>query len=111
MAHYAFIDENNTVIQVIVGIDENELINGISPEQWYGDFTGQQCIRTSYNGKIRKQYAAIGGSYDPEADVFISPKPFPSWVLDENHDWQPPTPQPDGDYFWDEESLSWQPIV
>ena len=75
MAHYAFLDENNIVTEVIVGIDETELIEGLDPETWYGNFRGQVCKRTSYNGKIRHNYAGIGFSYDSAADAFIAPKP------------------------------------
>jgi hypothetical protein len=75
MAHYAFTDENNLVIEVIVGIDETELIEGLDPETWYGNFRGKKCIRTSYNGKIRYNYAGIGFTYDPDADAFIPPRP------------------------------------
>lgn len=109
MAHYAFLDENNIVTEVIVGIDETELIEGLDPETWYGQFRGQKCVRTSYNGRIRKQYAGIGYTYDPVADVFIYPRPFPSWHLDTNFDWQPPSPQPQdgGKWFWDEERQEW----
>ena len=112
MAHYAFLDENNIVTEVIVGIDETELIEGKDPETWYGEFRGQKCVRTSYNNKIRRRYAAIGYSYDPVADVFIAKKPYPSWVLDENYDWQAPKPYPtDGNnYEWDEELLNWVAI-
>ena len=73
MAHYAFLDENNMVIEVIVGIDETELIEGLSPEEWYGNFRGQRCVRTSYNGNIRGIYAGIGYSYDEANDVFVAP--------------------------------------
>lgn len=107
MAHYAFLDENNVVTEVIPGIDETELIESLSPEEWYANFRGQQCIRTSYNGTIRKQYAGIGYTYDAVADVFIAPQPFPSWTLDSNHDWQAPTPKPEGSFYWDEETLAW----
>ena len=107
MAHYAFIDENNIVVEVITGIDETELIEGLRPEVWYGNFRGQTCVRTSYNHNIRKQYAGIGYTYDPDADVFVAPQPFPSWSLDENHDWQPPVEKPEGDYTWDETTTSW----
>jgi hypothetical protein len=108
MAHYAFLDENNIVTQVIVGIDETELIEGLDTETWYGNFRGQTCKRTSYNGNIRKQYAGIGYSYDAVNDVFIAPQPYPSWSLDENYDWQAPTPRPNGfGWAWDEDSLSW----
>jgi hypothetical protein len=75
MAHYAFIDENSIVTEVIVGKDETELIDGLTPEQWYGNFRGQTCIRTSYNGRIRYNYAGIGDTYDPVDDAFISPMP------------------------------------
>jgi len=74
MAHYAFVDENNIVTEVIVGINENELIEGISPEKWYGDFRGQKCIRTSYNASIRGNYAGNGYTYFVDADIFMPPK-------------------------------------
>jgi hypothetical protein len=107
MAHYAFLD-NNIVTEVIVGVDETELIDGLDTETWYGNFRGQVCKRTSYNGKIRKQYAGIGYTYDPVADVFITPQPYASWSLDDNFDWQPPTPRPEGlNWRWDEDTLSW----
>jgi len=109
MSHYAFLDENNIVIEVITGIEESELIDGLDPEVWYGNFRGQTCKRTSYNHNIRKQYAGIGFSYDAEADVFISPTPYPSWTLDSNHDWQAPVSYPDDGlaYNWDEEAQDW----
>jgi len=75
MAHYAFLDDSNIVTGVIVGIDENELIEGLDPETWYGNFKGQICKRTSYNGKIRYNYAGIGFTYDPIDDAFIAPMP------------------------------------
>lgn len=75
MAHYAFINEENIVTEVIVGIDETELIEGKSPEQWYGEFRGQTCLRTSYNGKIRFNYAGVGYTYDSIDDAFIAPMP------------------------------------
>jgi hypothetical protein len=75
MAHYAFLDESNIVTEVIVGIDENELIEGKTPEDWYSEFRGQACIRTSYNAKIRYNYAGIGFTYDPIDDAFIAPMP------------------------------------
>jgi hypothetical protein len=75
MAHYAFLDDNNIVTEVIVGIDETELIEGLDPETWYGNFRGQKCVRTSYNGKIRYNYAVIGGIYDSIDDAFIAPIP------------------------------------
>ena len=114
MAHYAFLDENNIVTEVIVGIDETELIEGKDPETWYGEFRGQRCVRTSYNCNIRKNYAGIGYSYSDELDAFIPPQPFPSWILDqEKAVWTPPIPYPtDGVmYTWNEELGHWQAIV
>lgn len=108
MAYYAFLDENNVVVSVIRGIDETELIEGKDPETWYSEYKGLTCVRTSYNGRIRKQYAGIGFSYDPVADVFIAPQPFPSWTLDANFDWQAPKPRPEGDLIsWDEVLKEW----
>jgi len=75
MAHYAFLDESNIVTEVITGIDETELIEGLNPETWYGNFRGQTCKRTSYNGKIRFNYAGVGYTYDPIDDAFIAPAP------------------------------------
>lgn len=83
MAHYAFIDDNNIVINVIVGIDETQKIEGLDPEIWYANFTGHKCIRTSYNNKIRKNYAGIGYFYDEERDAFIAPKPDNAIGFDE----------------------------
>ena len=109
MAHYAFLDDNNVVTEVITGRHEDEVVDGISDwEKWYGDFRGQKCVRTSYNGTIRKQFAGIGYTYDEAADVFVAPQPFPSWTLDENHDWQAPTPMPaEGRWYWNEDELEW----
>jgi hypothetical protein len=75
MAHYAFLDDNNIVTEVIVGIDETELIEGKDPETWYGEFRGQKCVRTSYNSSIRFNYAGVGYQYDPVDDAFIAPMP------------------------------------
>jgi hypothetical protein len=114
MAHYAFLDENNIVTEVIVGIDETELIEGLDPEVWYGNFRNQVCKRTSYNGNIRKNYAGIGYTYDEARDAFVPPKPFESWVLDEQTcHWNSPTPMPtDGKtYKWDEATLSWVEVA
>jgi hypothetical protein len=108
MAHYAFLDENNIVTEVIVGIDETELIEGLDTETWYGNFRGQTCKRTSYNNNIRKQYAGIGYTYDAVNDVFIAPQPYPSWVLDNDFNWQPPTPRPEGlGWYWNEAEQVW----
>jgi hypothetical protein len=115
MAHYAFLDENNIVTEVITGLDEHELIEGLDPETWYGNFRGQKCVRTSYNGNIRKNYAGIGYTYDVQNDAFISPKPFESWALNPTtFKWEAPTIKPDildgYEYLWDEPTLSWKEI-
>jgi hypothetical protein len=86
MAHYAFLDDDNIVTEVITGIDETETIEGLSTETWYGNFRGQTCKRTSYNNNIRKNYAGIGFTYDAERDAFIAPKAncHPEQVLNED---------------------------
>lgn len=83
MAHYAFLDSDNIVTQVIVGVDETELIDGLDPETWYGNFKNQVCKRTSYNNNYRKNYAGIGYKYDIERDAFISPEPDNAIGFDE----------------------------
>jgi hypothetical protein len=111
MAHYAFLDSDNIVTEVITGIDETELIEGLDPETWYGNFRGQVCKRTSYNGNIRKNYAGIGFEYRSDLDAFIPPQPYPSWILNEETcNWEAPTPYPSGDgiYRWVEDDLNWQ---
>ena len=110
MAHYAFLDENNIVTEVIVGKDENEIIGGLSPELWYENFKQQKCVRTSYNGKIRKNFAGIGFSYDEKLDAFIPPKQFESWLLDlETCTWIAPKTRPNDvkQYIWDEKEQDW----
>lgn len=84
MAHYAFLDVNNIVTEVIVGIDETETIEGLVPEVWYANFRGQTCKRTSYNNNIRFNYAGIGYTYDAVRDAFIAPEPEGNLGLDEN---------------------------
>ncbi len=83
MAHYAFLDNNNIVTEVIVGIDETETIEGLDTETWYGNFRGQVCKRTSYNGNIRYNYAGIGYTYDAVRNAFIAPKPDNATGFDE----------------------------
>ena len=110
MAHYAFLDENNIVVEVITGIDETELIEGKDTETWYGEFRRMKCKRTSYNGNYRKNYAGLGYTYDEKLDAFISPKPFDSWVLDEDTArWEAPIDYPTdgGIYNWNEADLAW----
>ena len=88
MAHYAFLDNDKIVTEVIVGVDETELIEGLDPETWYSNFRGQTCIRTSYNGNIRYNYAGIGFKYDDVKDAFIAP-------------------EPEGNIGFDEQTLTW----
>jgi hypothetical protein len=89
MANYAFLDENNIVTQVIKGKDENELLDGLTPEEWYGNFYGQKCVRTSASGSIRVRYAGIGYSYREDLDAFITPKCHDEAVLNETTcDWE-----------------------
>jgi hypothetical protein len=83
MAHYAFLDDNNTVTEVITGIDETEIIEGLDPEVWYANFRNQVCKRTSYNNKIRFNYAGIGYTYDAVRDAFIAPEPEGNLGFDE----------------------------
>lgn len=113
MAHYAFLDENNFVTEVIVGKDENELLDGKSPEEWYSEFRGQRCLRTSYNGKIRKNFAGVGFTYNENLDAFVAPKPYDSWVLNEQTaQWEAPKPYPQDAkvYHWEESSLEWKEL-
>jgi hypothetical protein len=111
MAHYAFLDENNIVTEVIPGRHEYEIVDGISDwEAWYGEFRGQVCKRTSYNNNYRKNYAGVGFYFDEDRNAFIPPKPFESWILDEDTcQWQAPVDYPtDGPmYTWDEETQNW----
>ena len=115
MAHYAFLDENNIVTQVITGRNEYEVVDGISDwEAYYGSRRNQVCKRTSYNANIRKNYAGIGFTYDEDRDAFIPPKPFDSWVLNEETClWEAPIPYPDDGlmYEWDEAAGDWVAIV
>lgn len=122
MAHYAFLDENNIVTEVIVGNDPVD--GGVNWEEFYGNLRGQTCKRTSYNTHggvhayggapaFRKNYAGIGYTYDYNLDAFVPPRPYPSWTL--NTDtclWEPPTPMPsEGLYTWDEATTSWVEVV
>lgn len=103
MAHFAELDNNNIVLRVIVVDDANE----VDGENWCNNFAGGNWKQTSYNGTIRYNYAGIGDTYDAEADAYYAPEPFPSWSLDSNYIWQPPTPCPGDKYGWDEDTLSW----
>ena len=112
MAYYAFLNENNIVTEVIVGIDENELIDGLSPEDWYSNFRRQMCKRTSFNSSIRKNFAGVGYTYDEEKDAFIPPKPFSSWILNEDTcQWHAPKPQNNLKDIWNEELQDWESLI
>jgi len=118
MAHYAFLDENNIVVEVIVGKDEDE--DGGDWERRYTEIRGQVCKRTSYNtysnqhiyggAPFRKNYAGIGYEYNSELDAFIPPRPFLSWIFNaETCNWEPPFPYPDdgNSYIWNDDQGNW----
>ena len=130
MAHYAFLDENNVVTHMIPGRNEGE--DGVDWEKWYSDFIGQVCKRTSFNTRggvyyvsetntphedqskaFRKNYARVGGTYDPVRDAFIPPKPYPSWILNETTClWDPPIVRPrTGFHVWNEDTQQWDEIT
>lgn len=118
MAHFAQLDENSVVTQVIVVSNDDCQIGGVESEEagvvfcktLLGPTT--QWKQTSYNAKIRKNYAGIGHTYDSTRDAFIPPKPFASWVLDEaTCRWDAPVAKPEGDYSWDEATTSWIAIL
>jgi hypothetical protein len=112
MAHWAEIDENNIVIRVTVG-DNNDPA-GDEGYKWLIDNLGGTWIKTSYNSNIRKNFAGVGFTFDSERDAFIPPKTFNSWILNEDTcQWQAPTPEPvvEGrSYYWSEDDLSWREI-
>jgi len=129
MAHYALIDSNNTVVNVITGVDENVIqtdenglqVGGTSEawEQFYASlpqFEGLTCKRTSYNGNIRANFAGVGYKYDNVFDAFISPSPFPSWKLNyTTFQWEAPVPCPDEikgyTWRWSETNKEWVKIT
>jgi len=127
MAHYAFLNSKNIVTEVITGIDETDtstLPEGfVSWEDWYADFKGQTCKRTSYNSvanthtgegtAFRGNYAGIGYTYDTDNDVFYAPQPYPSWVLNSSWIWEAPVAYPDDGsvYIWNENKQSWELLV
>ncbi len=118
MAHFAELDENNKVLQVVVVSNDVITVNGVENEQLGIDFLNGLLpdsgtwIQTSYNNNIRFNYAGIGYIYDTENDAFHTSEPYPSWTLDENFRWQPPTPMPDDGelYGWNEETQTWDQI-
>ena len=116
MAHFAKLDDNNVVLEVHCVHNNELMVDGVESEakgveflvSWSGGYTNWK--QTSYNGTMRKNYAGVGYTYDPDRDAFISPRPFTSWLLDEHTcQWNPPTPCPiDGNmYQWDESTLTW----
>ena len=105
MAHFAEI--LNGVVQRVIVVHDNEEANGA---QFCHDLLGGEWLQCSYNNRIRKQFPSAGFTYDDVRDEFVAPQPFKSWTLDENNDWQPPTPKPDGDYYWNEETQTWLPF-
>ena len=124
MAHFCQLDENNIVTQVIV-VDNKEIADPHTGEEdeilgiaFCKKLLGGKWVQTSYNGNIRKRYAGIGYSYNASLDAFVAPKPFASWVLNnESADWEAPVAQPtltkkqqdDGSFYtWDEETTSWK---
>ena len=118
MANFAELDENNIVVNVLVVANDITTIDGVENEQLGIDFLNNlfpdsgTWIQTSYNNNIRFNYAGIGYTYDAENDAFYEPQPYPSWTLDENFRWQPPTPMPDDGklYEWNEDTQAWDEI-
>ena len=125
MAHYAFVNSNNTVTQVIVCRDEDDLVEGVTDwETYYGEQMGERCLRTSYNTAAgvhsgggtpySGNYAGIGYTYDEELDAFLPPQPYNSWTLNEStYSWEAPTAYPeDGEaYVWNENRKEWELVV
>lgn len=119
MAHFAQLDDNNIVTQVIVVANDELLLDGVESEvkgilfckSLFGEDT--KWVQTSYNGNFRKNYAGIGYTYDEANDYFYAPQPYPSWTLDADANWQPPVAYPtDGKmYSWNEATLSWDEVV
>ena len=115
MAHFAEIGLDNIVLRVLV-VNNSELLDENGEEQEHLGATflqnlfGGTWVQTSYNSNFRKQFASANYTYNSSADVFIAPQPFPSWTLDSNYDWQPPTPAPTegAPHYWNEETLTWE---
>ena len=119
MAHYAFLNDDNIVVDVIVGRDEDDLVDGVTSwEEYYGQNRGLKCLRTSYNTHagehdydgepFRGNYAGIGFEYREDLNAFIPPQPFPSWSLNEDiFEWEAPVPMPKDASDWDEEAGAW----
>lgn len=119
MAHFAQLDENNIVQQVIV-VHNNELLDETGTERelkgqaFCTNLLGGNWVQTSYNSSFRKNYAGVGFAYDPVRDAFIPPQPYPSWIINEDTcRWEAPVAQPDDGnrYSWDEDNLAWEEIT
>ena len=116
MAHFAELNENNIVLRIVVVGNEDTADEQGNEVEAIGiafceNLLGGTWMQTSYNNNIRKQFAGIGDTYDANLDIFIRRQPYPSWSLDENHDWQPPTPMPEGNTWgWDEDTQTWQEL-
>ncbi len=102
MAHFAEILDN--VVQRVIVVHDNDETNGA---QFCHDLLGGTWVQCSYNNRIRKQFPGRGYTFNSVADVFVAPRPFASWTLDSNYDWQPPTAKPEGDYYWNEKQQKW----
>ena len=116
MAHFAQLDENNVVTQVIVVANEELMEDGVESEAkgiaFCQSLFGGNWKQTSYNGNIRKNYAGIGHTYREDIDAFVPPQPYPSWALNDKAQWEAPTPMPqDGRYTWNEATQSWEAVV
>ena len=105
MAHFAELLDG--VVQRVIVVHDNDEANGA---QFCHDLLGGEWLQCSYNNRIRKQFPSAGFTYDDVADQFVAPQPYASWTLDENNDWQPPTPKPDDNYSWNEDTQTWQPF-
>ena len=112
MAHFAKV--NNGVVETVIVVSNDDCGGGVFPQS---EPIGQafiaslpidgEWLQTSYNNNFRKQYAGIGYAYDSVKDEFVCPQPYASWSLNANNDWQSPTPKPEGNFYWNEETVSW----
>ena len=115
MGNFALLNEDNVVVNIITGRNEDEVVDGISDwEAHYSEVTGFTAVRTSFNSNFRNEYARIGGTYDPIKDRFVSEQPYPSWILDsKTGKWKAPVANPwttdeeKTEWYWDESVVSW----
>jgi hypothetical protein len=101
MSHFAELKDG--VVQRVIVAEQDFINSGAVGDSF-------NWVQTSYNNYFRKQFGGVGYNYNASADVFVQPQPYPSWTLDENHDWQPPTPKPGGRHTWNEETQAWDQI-